>query len=157
MTRQDDFFKAVASRNIVRVRVAGIVISEGQLLVQKPTDDPEACYAFIGGEYELGDTFESRIKKEFEEETSARVARTDYLFVVENRFRVNCKEIHSLEHYMLVKIDRHDVESLGPHLSQHWIPLHLLKDVDLRPHVVRNVIVTGRFMEVKHLIAQFDE
>ncbi len=41
MTRQDDFFKAVASRNIVRVRVAGIVISEGQLLVQKPTDDPK--------------------------------------------------------------------------------------------------------------------
>jgi hypothetical protein len=47
MKKQDDFFKAVANRNIVCVRVAGIVISEGQLLVQRPTDDPKACYAFI--------------------------------------------------------------------------------------------------------------
>jgi ADP-ribose pyrophosphatase YjhB (NUDIX family) len=147
----------VASRNIVRIRVAGIVISEGQLLVQKPTDDPESCYAFIGGELEYGDTFESRIKKEFEEETSAQVTRAEYLFVVENRFRVNGKNIHSLEHYMSVEIDRYDIESLEPHLSQHWLPLNHLKDVDLRPHVVRNVISSGRIMETKHLMTQFDE
>lgn len=157
MTRQDDFFNAVAKRNIVRVRVAGIVISDGQLLVQKPTDDPGSCYAFIGGELELSDTFESRIKKEFEEETNAIVTKTEYLFVVENRFRVNGKAIHIIEHYLLVEIDRHDIQSLEPHLSQHWIPLQRLRDVNLRPHVVRNVIESGRLMETKHLIEQFDE
>jgi ADP-ribose pyrophosphatase YjhB (NUDIX family) len=157
LTRQDDFFNEVAKRNLVRVRVAGIVISEGQLLVQKPTDDPEACYAFIGGELELGDTFESRIKKEFEEETNAIVTKTEYLFVVENRFHVNGKAIHIIEHYLLVEIDRCDIESREPHLSQHWIPLNHLRDVDLRPHVVRNVISSGIFMEAKHLMTQFDE
>ncbi|MBB3590722.1 8-oxo-dGTP pyrophosphatase MutT (NUDIX family) [Rhizobium sp. BK529] len=32
---------------------------------------PTSCHAFVGGEYEIGDTFESRLRKEFEEETNA--------------------------------------------------------------------------------------
>ncbi len=81
MTREAAFFEAVARRRIVRVRVAAIVVQAGQLLVQKPTDDPGACYALIGGEYEMGDTLEDWLRREFDEETNARVIRSDYLFV----------------------------------------------------------------------------
>jgi ADP-ribose pyrophosphatase YjhB (NUDIX family) len=157
MTRQDDFFNAVASRDIVRVRVAGIVIADGQLLVQKPTDDPASCYALIGGEYEVGDTFETRIRKEFEEETTARVLRTEYLFVVENRFRWKGKIVQGLEHYLAVEIDRKDVQSKEPHLSQHWLPLDRLRDADLRPLVVRDAIAEGRISQVRHLLVRLDE
>ena len=82
MTRQDKFFQAVAERNIPRIRIVGIVIDDGMVLVQKPVDDPDACYAFIGGEYEMGDTFESRLRCEFEEETNARVVNCTYFFVL---------------------------------------------------------------------------
>lgn len=157
MTRQDDFFEAVASRDIVRVRVAGIVIADGQVLVQKPTDDLTSCYALIGGEYEVGDTFDTRIRKEFEEETTAKVLRTEYLFVVENRFRWKGKVVQGLEHYLAVEIDRKDVESREAHLSQHWLPLNSLRNANLRPHVVRDMISEGRIREIKHLVVNLDE
>ncbi len=85
--KQDQFFQAVASRKILRIRIAGIVIADDAVLVQQPADDPCSCFAFIGGEYEVGDTFETRLRTEFEEETNASVVETQYLFCVENHFR----------------------------------------------------------------------
>ena len=151
MSRQTEFFRAVAGRNIVRVRVAAIVVSNGSVLVQRPTDEPTSCYAFIGGEYEAGDTFETRIRREFEEETTARVLGWRYLFVVENRFTVNGDTFHSLEHYLEVTIDRRNVESREAHLAQHWLPLARLQDYDLRPHVVRDALAAGNLHHVSHL------
>lgn len=156
MTRQDEFFRAVAARNIVRVRVAAIVIANGEVLVQRPTDETTSCFAFIGGEYEVGDTFESRIRREFEEETTARVVGWRYLFVVENRFRVGGDVVQGLEHYLAVTLDRQHVESREPHLSQHWLPLARLDDYDLRPHVVRDVLASGNQHNVSHLKVALD-
>ena len=98
MGSQDNFMKAVAPRDLVRPRVAGIIIRDGRLLVQKPGGDPVACYAFPGGEYEVGDTFMSRMAAEIYEETTARLVSTEYLFVVENRFVFEGKVIQGLEH-----------------------------------------------------------
>jgi ADP-ribose pyrophosphatase YjhB (NUDIX family) len=151
MSRQTEFFQAVASRNIVRVRVAAIVVSNGDVLVQRPTDEPDSCYAFIGGEYEVGDTFETRIRREFEEETTARVLGWRYLFVVENRFTVGGHTFQALEHYLEVTLDRQHVESREAQLSQHWLPLARLRDYDLRPHVVRDVLASGNLHHVSHL------
>ena len=151
MSRQTEFFRAVAGQNIVRVRVAAIVVSDGRVLVQRPADEPASCYAFIGGEYEAGDTFETRIRREFEEETTARVSGWRYLFVVENRFTVDGGTFQSLEHYLEVTLDRQNVESREAHLSQHWLPLARLRDYDLRPHVVRDVLAAGNLHNVSHL------
>jgi len=71
MTRESEFLQAIAGRDVVRLRVAAIVILRDHTLVQRPTDDPGACYAFIGGEYKVGDTLADRIRREFEEETNA--------------------------------------------------------------------------------------
>lgn len=98
-------------RHRVRPRVASIVIRDGEVLVQRPVDDPGASYAFIGGEYEAGDTLQSRLRTEFEEETNCRIVRAEYLFVVENRFAYEGRLIHSLEHYFEVEIDRRDAKS----------------------------------------------
>lgn len=151
MPRQAEFFRAVARRNIVRVRVAAIVVSDGKVLVQRPTDEPTSCFAFIGGEYEMGDTFETRIRREFDEETTARVLTWRYLFVVENRFTVGDDKFQSLEHYLEVTLDRQNIESREAHLSQHWLPLARLGDYDLRPHVVRDVLTSGNLRNISHL------
>lgn len=44
---QDQFFQAVASRQIPRIRVAGIVVDDGKVLVQKPADDPSSCVRLL--------------------------------------------------------------------------------------------------------------
>ncbi|MCM2477039.1 NUDIX domain-containing protein [Rhizobium sp. CG5] len=149
---QDQFFQAVASRQIPRVRIAGIVVNDGKVLVQKPADDPSSCYAFIGGEYEVGDTFETRLRKEFEEETNARVVAARYLFCVENHFRYNGHHIQQAEHFFLVSLDRHDITSHEDHLTQHWLPLADLPNADLRPFVVRDAMASGSYLTDRHLI-----
>ncbi len=157
MSLETEFFRAVAARSIVRVRVAALVISEGWLLVQRPADDPEACYAFPGGEYELGDTFESRLSKEFDEETTGRVTCAEYRFVVENRFKHKGMVIQNLEHFFEVQLDRRDVSIRESHLSLHWLPVNELSRYDLRPHVVRDSVASGEFRHTRHLVVPFSE
>jgi ADP-ribose pyrophosphatase YjhB (NUDIX family) len=156
VSREQEFFKTMASRNVVRISVRAVVLSRGRALVQKPTDDPSACYAFIGGEYEVGDTFVSRLRQEFEEESNAKIVDCRYLLVVENRLRVSGKLIQGIEHYFAVTLDREDIESRERHLSQHWLPISTLKDYDLRPWIVRDVIFEGQLHSVRHLVVPLD-
>lgn len=156
MSREQRFFDAVLSRNVLRVGIRAIVLSKGRALVQKPTDQPGASYAFIGGGYEVGDTFVSRLCREFAEETNARIVDCRYLFVVENRQRVNGELVQGLEHYFQVTLDREDIESRERHLAQHWLPVATLKEYDLRPWVVRDVIAEGRLHDVRHLVVPLD-
>jgi ADP-ribose pyrophosphatase YjhB (NUDIX family) len=156
VSREQEFFNSPESRNVVRVSVRAVVLSKGRALVQKPTDDPNACYAFIGGGYEVGDTLVSRLRQEFEEETNAKIVDCQYLFVVENRGRVNGKLVQSLEHYFAVILDRKDIESGERHLAQRWLPISSLKDYDLRPWIVRDVIAEGRLHSVRHLVVPLD-
>lgn len=101
---------------------------------------------FIGGEYEIGDTFESRLRQEFEEETNARITEYRYLFCVENHFRHEGNVIQQANHFFLVKLDRHDVSSREPHLKQQWLSLSELADADLRPNVVRDSLINGTYL-----------
>ena len=149
------FFAAVAARTLIRPSVRCIIVNDGKVLVQRPADSiPGGGYAFIGGAYEIGDTFEARSRAEIEEETNARLVEWRYLFVVENLFVCAGHQIHGLEHYAEAKIDRTDVVSKEGHLIQEWLPLRTLHTVDLRPHVVRDVLCSGRLYEVRHLVAQ---
>jgi ADP-ribose pyrophosphatase YjhB (NUDIX family) len=157
MSRGREFLKALASGNAVKISVRGIVLSRGRALVQKPTGDPDACYAFIGGLYELGDTFVSRLRQEFEEETNAKIVDCEYLFVVENQWLVDGRVIQLVEHFLAATLDREDIESREKHLSQHWLPVASLKDYDLRPWIVRDVVAEGRLHSVRHLIAPPDD
>jgi hypothetical protein len=92
------------------------------------------------------------LRTEFQEETTAKVLTARYLFVVENRFRYADRLVHGLEHYFLVEIDTADVRSREPHLEFHWLPLPNLAAFDLRPHVVRDAILSGSYLEARHLV-----
>lgn len=148
------FFAAVAARDVVRPSVRALVVHDGSVLVQRPADAaPGGNYAFIGGEYEVGDTFESRLRREIEEETTAHLVSWRYLFVVENLFVNDGHRIHALEHYLLTGLDTTDVKSREAHLVQEWLPLSELAAADLRPSVVRDLLAEGRHEQVHHLMA----
>ncbi|HMU51368.1 MAG TPA: NUDIX domain-containing protein, partial [Geminicoccaceae bacterium] len=153
---QDQFFQAIISRQIPRIRIAGIVVADGAVLVQQPTDDPSSCFAFIGGEYEIGDTFETRLRKEFEEETNARVVEAKYLFCVENHFRYKENLVQQAEHYFLVTLNRRDISSREPHLKQHWLPLSQVGTTDLRPFAVRDAVADGTYLKKRHIVQMPD-
>ncbi|TDC78129.1 NUDIX domain-containing protein [Actinomadura sp. 7K507] len=150
---EDRFFAAVAARDLVRPSVRALVVHDGSVLVQRPADSaPGGGYAFIGGEYESGDSFESRLRQEIEEETTARLVSWRYLFVVENRFVHAGHRVHSLEHYVLATLDTTDVKSREGHIVQEWLPLDTLGSADLRPFAVRDVLAHGHLEQVRHLV-----
>ena len=151
MSTQDRFFAAVAARRLVRLAVRAIVRSERGFLVQRPVDTPDGHYAFIGGEYELGDTFEERLRREFEEETSAKVVAATYRFVVENRFLWQGELIQTLEHYLEVELDRTEIASNEPHLEQVWLAPDRFAAADVRPLVVRDALASGDWLNVRRL------
>ncbi|WP_157987723.1 NUDIX domain-containing protein [Jiangella endophytica] len=151
--REDRFFAAVAARHLVRPSVRAIVVHDSSVLVQRPADSaPGGNYAFIGGEYEAGDTFESRLRQEIEEETTACLVSWRYLFVVENRFVHAGRRIHALEHYVWATLDTIEVKSREGHIVQEWLPLDTLGSVDLRPFAVRDVLANGHLEQVRHLV-----
>jgi 8-oxo-dGTP pyrophosphatase MutT (NUDIX family) len=152
--REDRFFAAVASRRLVRVSVRAIVRTARGFLVQRPTDTPDSHYAFIGGEYELGDTFDERLRKEFEEETSARIVRAEYRFVVENRFLWRGQMVQALEHYFDVELDRTQVTSNEPHLEQVWLSPDAFAAADVRPLIVRDTLVSPDWTRVRRLTVE---
>ena len=154
VNREDRFFAAVAGRRLVRPSVRAIVRSARGFLVQRPTDSLDSHYAFIGGEYELGDTLDERLRKEFEEETSARVVRAEYRFVVENRFIWREQLVQTLEHYFEVELDRTEVTSKEPHLEQLWLSRQVFATADVRPTVVRNTLLSPDWADVRHLTVQ---
>lgn len=155
MNSEDRFFSAVAARRLVRPAVRAIVRSSRGFLVQRPTDAPERHYAFIGGEYELGDSFQDRIRKEFEEETTARVVCAEYRFVVENRFQSNGQNIQTLEHYFEIELDSDDVRSREPDLEQIWLSYPSFSLADVRPVVVKDALLKDDWQNIRHLVVEF--
>lgn len=119
--------------------------------MQRPADSATGHYAFIGGEYELGDTFEERVRKEFEEETTARVLSSEYRFVVENHFLWNGELVQTLEHYFEVELDTIAVTSREPQLEQIWLDHATFAAADVRPLVVRDVLLTSGWRDVRRL------
>lgn len=157
MNREKQFFEKVARRKQVRPSVRAIVIRNDKLLVEQHVDTRDGMCAFPGGEYEIGDTFEERLHIEFREETTANVVECRYLFVVENRFQAYGKLIHSLEHYFAVAIDRDEVESREDFLTVRWLPVADLRRYDVRPKVVKDLIIADRLNDVQHLIVPYPE
>jgi ADP-ribose pyrophosphatase YjhB (NUDIX family) len=139
---------------LVRPAVRAIVRNEQGLLVQRPTDSPNGHYAFIGGEYELGDSFNERLRKEFEEETSARVMKSEYRFVVENRFLWRDQLVQTLEHYFEVELDRGEVKSNEPRLQQYWLKPDAFAIADVRPTVVRDALLSENWRNVRRLAVE---
>ena len=135
----------------IHIRVAGIVVADREVLIQRNTYGLDRCFAFLGGHYEVGDTFESRLREEFEEETNARVTRAELLSVLERRLMGPDGLWQALEIYMDAETDRRELASREAHLSQHWLPLSAFATYDVRPHVVRDMVASGEYRSLRHL------
>lgn len=132
----------------------GICVQNDQVLCSRSTDQPDGPLGLPGGGLEAGASLEEQLGQEIGEETTANLRSTSYLFVVENRFEVpGAGLFHQIEHYFDITLDTDKVRSRESHLSFEWVSLSSLPTVDLRPHVVRDVIGTDQLYEVKHLIA----
>lgn len=153
MTSQQRFLDDLSATQTIRTSVRAIIVRDARVLVQQPSDEPDSCYAFIGGRVEYGESLEERLRKELSEELGAKLKSSRYLFFVENRFSHGDKLVHLHEHFFEVELESDDIRSVEPELIQRWLPLSRLGEFDLRPHVVRDAIIRGEHSSVRHLVA----
>jgi ADP-ribose pyrophosphatase YjhB (NUDIX family) len=155
MGLQEQFFRQVAARKSIRITVRSICVQDGYLLVVQPSDNPDACYSFIGGEIEFSELMEEGLKREYQEEMGVEAKVLRYLFMVENLFQFDGKLIHSLEHYFQTEVSRPKTISQESHLIQCWLPVKHLPDYDIRPCVVRDAVFDGSWSTAKRFIVPF--
>lgn len=146
----------MVQNGLVRPGARAIIINSdrSRFLVEKNHGAREQYLNFIGGGVELGETLEACIRREIQEETNAKIIRSEYLFVVENFVEFKGEITHGHGHYFEVELDRMDVRSDFEGIDFIWLSIKELPETDLRPHVVRDHIVNGSYRSVRHMISR---
>lgn len=144
-------------RNAAR---ALIVSDEGVLLLRKEYEDGSICYALPGGAQEEGETLESTLQRECEEEIGVCVQMTGLVYLAEY-FRRRTSQRNQIRHLLEclfcceveagyqprngAKPDKHQV-------GVEWLPLDRLEEADLsHPFLTKEVAlrqVAGTYLGV---------
>ena len=131
-----------------------VCIADEKMLFQTDLKDSIPVYATLGGELEPGEKMEERLKIEFMEEAGIKIEIVKYLFVVENFLIYNGKPVHSLEHYFLIKIPSVQLTSRESHLSFHWLPLKEIESLNIKPQILKDIILKGELLNARHLTSE---
>ncbi len=142
MANNDILFHIPAG--VFSYRVAGILIRDGKVLLQRPPGDPG--YAVPGGHVSFGETSQDALVREFKEEIGADIRPVRLLWVGENFFPWGEERCHQIGLYFLVELcdetqiplDRtfyayDELEQQRVHLEFSWIPLANLDSVLVYP------------------------
>ena len=146
------FWDTFAARGAIRVSVRAIVVLDGQILLLRMPHEGSYWY-FPGGELELGEAMEDALYRELAEETTLAVDRVVYRFTANNRFEHEGRSFHSVEHFFEVTPTGLEVESREEFQEVAWHPLASLRNLDVRPWGVRDILAldgwrTMRLLEV---------
>ena len=82
----------------IRPIALGLIEYEGHIFVSAGEDPKthEAFYRFLGGGIEFGETSQSALSREFQEEIQATLTEIEYLCCMDNIFTYNGKPKHEL-------------------------------------------------------------
>lgn len=130
--------------SVFSFRVAGVLILNGKILLQRPTND--IGYAYPGGHVNFGETSENALIREFKEEINVDIKPTKLLWIGENFFPWGKRDCHQICLYYLVDLcDASQISLNGSFYVQDklaektwklefsWINLSTLKDIELYP------------------------
>ncbi|MCL2462594.1 MAG: NUDIX hydrolase [Defluviitaleaceae bacterium] len=125
-------------------RVAGILLRDEKILLQKPADDPG--FAVPGGHVALGETNEQTLIREFKEEIGADISAGPLKWVAENFFTWRNKPCHQICLYYGVSLkDEAQIPLSGVftggeiaegrdfQIEFHWVPIDSLGEIEVYP------------------------
>lgn len=125
---------------ICHVRVAGILVRDGKLLVQ----NDGASYAIPGGHLRFGETTEEALIREFQEEMGISIVCGRLLWTEENFWRWGIRDAHNLGYYYLVEFPEDcDIPQAGAVMKDNsgvffdWLSVDTLDKVTIYPEFLR--------------------
>ena len=154
MSEFTDYFNWLADGRWIRASARAIIFNQAQdqILIERNHGVQNEYANFIGGGVEVGETLQECIQRELDEESNAKITSARYLFVLENFIPYQSEVRHSLEHYFQIELEDEALVPKNESVEFVWTPLDALAEIDLRPAIVRNVILDGSFQHVHHLV-----
>ena len=154
MTDYTDYFAWLGHGRWIRVCARAIIFNRARdrVLIEHNTHTGNAYFNFIGGGVEVNETLRECIARELREETDAAIAAARYLFVLENFYPHGAETRHALEHYFEIDLVREQVTPTRGGVTFRWTPIDRLREIDLRPVVVRDSIIDGAYAQTTHML-----
>ncbi len=144
-------------KTVCDLRVAGVLVREGKLLVQREKDGQE--YALPGGHVQIGEETADALSREFREEMGAVLHGLRLLWIEECFWSFGGKQAHQIAlYYRITSADGLDAsaEEFMPHRDNAgvlfgWLPLDALADAVIYPEFIKQEV--GHMEEpVQHFI-----
>ena len=127
-------------------RVAGILLHDDKILLQKTTNDSDSGFAVPGGHVELGETNAETLTREFKEEIGADVTVGDLKWVAEIFFPWEGITCHQICLYYDIRLNDKTQIPLGGvfvgderiaaknfKIEFHWMSIHNIDKIKLYP------------------------
>ncbi len=126
----------------VRIRVAGILIKDGKILLVRHKKINESYWLLPGGGIEFGESTENALIREFKEEVGIEVEIGKLVFVHDSIPRQLFR--HGLNLYFLVTAKNHEVKVTRDSvlMDASFVSLEEFKNLSLRPDL-KNEILNG--------------
>ncbi len=131
-------------------RIAGLGFRDGHVLVHRATH--ENFWSFPGGRAEIGETSVQTLEREMMEELGVAVTVHRMLWMVENFFSYEDRDVHEIGFYYLMDIPQtfpfhpddvvHRVKDGGSDLEFRWVRATMagVKALDIPPYFIAGQI-----------------
>ncbi len=142
-------------------RACGIIQQENMFLIMRVNKTP--YYHIPGGHIEIGESSEQAVVREIKEEIGCDVQETNLFAIQENFWIRDNKKCHGIEFYYIIKLKKQlqmkDHERIENDKGEEkllefkWVTLEELKDIDLRPNNIRNMLINEEYLTgLKHIV-----
>ena len=141
----DWLFKA--DKKICDLRVAGILVNNGYILVQREKGGSE--YAIPGGHVKIGETLADALTREYEEEMGLSISIRHLLWTEECFWDWNGISTHNISFYYLIELTDEWVTAAqnqfvchkdNPKVEYGWVSIDKLKEIKIYPNFIKDEI-----------------
>ena len=142
-------------------RSCGIIKQKNNFLIMRVNDTP--YYHIPGGHIEMGEDSKQAVIREIKEEIGCDVQEADLFAIQENFWEKSHKKCHGIEFYYIIKpkyeLEMKDYQRIENDKGEEklldfkWITPEELKDIDLRPSNIRDMLVDGEYLKgLTHIV-----
>lgn len=144
-------------------RSCGIIKKEDKFLIMRV--NKTSYYHIPGGHIEIGEDSEQAVIREIKEEIGCDIEKLKLFAIQENFWKRNNKECHGIEFYYIVepkqKLQMEDHEKIEIDKGEEkllefkWATLEELKDIDLKPVNIRDMIINKEYLKgLRHIVVR---
>lgn len=136
----------------LNIRTSGVIFHGTKVLLHKnPNHDH---YALFGGRIKIGESSIEALKREVKEEMGKEIELIKSVGVIENFFDANEKKYHEILFINQVEFEDQEDKKIdynlktvepGKTLIFEWVELDDLKNIDLRPKIAKELLISDNF------------